>query len=137
MMIFSLALVCAGAAIAGAKRQAAGSQEPSPQHAPVVGDWVNLTTLHVSVYDHDGKLVDGLPQEVFHVYEDNAEQKIAELGQKDEPARIGLLVDSSGSMFHAIQPETDAIRRFVRASNTQDKFFAVAFADSVRPAPNV
>jgi Ca-activated chloride channel homolog len=129
--ILSLAMVCACAGMA------ANSQGPTQQKTPLVGDWANLTTLYVSVYDRDGKAIDGLARDSFHVFEDKEEQRISKFGQQDEPLRIGLLVDTSGSVFQQQGPAKEALRHFVQACNPQDRFFGATFADSVTAVATV
>jgi len=131
LISFSLVLVCACASMVGANRQALGSQEPPRQHAPIVGDWVELTALHVSVYDRDGKLVDGLQREAFDIFEDGARQKIAMFSHEDEPATVGLLIDTSGSMTSKIHAATEGVRRFIQVSNPKNNFFAASFGEHV------
>lgn len=133
-MIVASAVVCAGAATSGFASQAAKSQDSPREHPGVIGVIeVPLANLWVSVYDRDGKVVDGLTMDAFHVYEDKAEQKIAVFNQQDQPIRIGLLVDSSGSMSSKYVPAKEAVKRFVQVSNPQDKFFGATFDDSVHP----
>jgi Ca-activated chloride channel homolog len=137
--IFSLMMVCACAGVVAARRQSSDSQssqteKPSPQLLPLR---VPLTTFYVSVFDRDGKFVDGLDHDAFDVVEDGERQKIAVFSHEDQPLAVGLLVDSSGSMFKMIAPAKEALKRFVQASNTQDKFFGATFDDSVHPAASI
>lgn len=138
-MILVLAVVCACAGVVAARRQSSDSQssqneKPNPQ---LLSTRVPLTVLHISVYDKDGKPVEGLAHDAFHVYEDKVEQKILEFDRKDERLRIGLLVDTSGSVFQEERPAKEALKRFVQVSNPQDKFFGATFADSVTPVATV
>jgi Ca-activated chloride channel family protein len=136
--IISLVMVCACAGIVGARRQSSDSQSgqtEKPRATGVIS--ISQTVLHISVYDKDGKLVEGLPRDAFHVYEDKVEQKIAEFDEKDEPLRIGLLVDTSGSVFQQERQTKDSVKRFVQAGNPEDKFFGATFADSVTPVATI
>jgi Ca-activated chloride channel family protein len=138
MAIFSLVGVCACAGIVAARGQSSDlqvSQTEKPRATGVIS--IPQTVVHISVYDKDGKLMEGLTRDAFHVYEDKVEQKIAEFDEKDERLRIGLLVDSSGSMFHAWMPTKEAVDRFVQVSNAEDKFFGATFDDSVHPVASI
>ncbi len=137
--ILSLAMVCACAGVVGARRQDSESQA-SQTETPAsqwLGERVPLKTLYVSVYDRDGRFVEGLGPDAFDVVEDGERQKVSVVSQKDEPLRIGLLVDTSGSVFQQEQQTKDSLKRFVQACNPQDKFFGATFADSVTPAATV
>jgi Ca-activated chloride channel family protein len=135
MAIFSLVGVCACARIVGARGQssdlqASQTEKPNSQSLPLR---VPLTTLYVSVYDRDGKFVEGLDHDAFDIAEDGARQRIAIFSENDEPLKVGLLMDTSGSMMHKIAPETEAVKRFVQGTNPQDKFFGATFDESVHP----
>ena len=54
--------------------------------------------LYVSVSDKDGKLVSGLPQSAFKVFENNVLQPIKAFNQTDVPVSMGIVIDNSGSM---------------------------------------
>src|SRR5262245_16147564 len=60
---------------------------------------VELVQLPVSVLDKNGFPVLGLQQEHFAVYEDKVQQNISLFKQEDIPLSIGLVVDTSGSMY--------------------------------------
>jgi Ca-activated chloride channel family protein len=139
MAILSLAMVCVNAVTNSSARAAHAQQETQDIHVrpPNLPMQAYLTKLYVSVYDRDGKLVDELPREAFHLYEDKAVQRISAFGHTDEAFRIGLLVDTSGTMFKMMGPVKEALKRFVQASNPQDKFFGATFADSVIPVTSI
>src|SRR5688500_4273988 len=54
---------------------------------------VELVQLPVSVVDKDGRLVDGLTQEHFQVFENNQLQKIGLFKHEDIPLSVGLVID--------------------------------------------
>src|SRR5436190_17790710 len=58
----------------------------------------NLVSLNVSVFDKDGKIVKGLPQSAFTVYEDDQKQEIKVFREEDVPISLGLVIDTSASM---------------------------------------
>lgn len=136
--ILSLAMVCACAGVVGARRQSSDSQSSQTEKPrPIDAGGVPLKSVYVSVFGRDGKFVEGLGPDAFDVVEDGERQKVSVVNQKDEPLRIGLLVDTSGSVFQQEQQTKDSLKRFVQASNPQDKFFGATFADSVTPVATV
>jgi Ca-activated chloride channel family protein len=55
--------------------------------------------LNASVIDGSGRSIQNLTQGAFHVYEDGVPQTISSFRHEDLPVSIGLLIDSSGSMY--------------------------------------
>src|SRR3954447_10303141 len=60
----------------------------------------NLVSLNVSVFDKEGHIVRGLPKSAFTVYEDGQKQDIKVFRQEDVPISLGLVIDTSASMFN-------------------------------------
>jgi Ca-activated chloride channel homolog len=86
-----------------------------------------LVVLNVSVFDRDGKVVRGLPQSAFRVFEDGAPQKVSVFRQEDVPVSLGLIIDSSASMGPKRERVAAAALDMVRASNPEDEVFVVHF----------
>ena len=83
--------------------------------------------LNASVIDSSGETVDSLPQDAFHVYEDGVPQTIVGFAHEDLPVSLGILVDSSGSMYDK-RPSVDAASLdLVKLSNPKDEAFLVDF----------
>ena len=59
---------------------------------------VDLVVLHATVCDRHGRLITGLQEQNFEVYEDGARQPIRLFRHEDVPVTVGLVVDHSGSM---------------------------------------
>ncbi|MBI4472205.1 MAG: VWA domain-containing protein [Acidobacteria bacterium] len=91
---------------------------------------VELVTLPVSVFDKDGRPVDGLTQDHFQILEDNTPQKITLFKHEDIPLSVGLIIDNSGSMRNKRERVNHAALSFVRESNPDDETFIVNFDDS-------
>ena len=84
--------------------------------------------LNASVIDSSGKTVETLPQDAFHVYEDGVPQTILGFRHEDLPVSLGILIDSSGSMYDK-RPAVDAASlNLVKLSNPQDEAFLVDFS---------
>jgi VWFA-related protein len=75
---------------------------------------LDLVQVTVSVTDQDGRLVTGLTQDDFQVWEDGVEQAITQFTDARVPVSLGVLLDASDSMRG--QPVADArsaVDRFV------------------------
>ena len=88
-----------------------------------------MTLVGTSVTDPLGRLVTGLEQEDFRVFEDGAEQEIIHFSSQDVPVSIGVIFDMSGSMTDKIDKSRQAAVEFFRTANPRDEFFLVNFND--------
>jgi VWFA-related protein len=90
---------------------------------------VDEVVLNASVLDDDGRIVNDLKQDNFHVFEDGVPQTIASFQHQDIPVSIGILIDNSGSMRDKRLAVNTAALDLVKASNPQDEAFIVNFSD--------
>jgi Ca-activated chloride channel family protein len=95
---------------------------------------VDLTLVNVTVTDPYGRLVTGLEQDSFRVFEDGIEQEIVRFSSEDVPISIGVIFDMSGSMTDKIDKSRLAAVQFFRTANPQDEFFLVDFNDRAQLA---
>jgi len=84
--------------------------------------------LNASVIDGSGKSVDSLPQSAFQVFEDNVPQAIVGFRHEDLPVSLGLLIDSSGSMYDKRAAVDASSLDLVKLSNPRDEEFLVDFS---------
>lgn len=84
--------------------------------------------LDATVLDGGGRSVQTLTRDAFHVYEDGVPQTILSFRHEDLPVSIGLLIDSSGSMYDKRPAVDKASLDFVRLSNPADEEFLVDFS---------
>jgi VWFA-related protein len=84
--------------------------------------------LNASVIDDRGEPVMDLPQDAFHVYEDGVLQTIVGFRHEDVPVSMGILIDSSGSMYDKRAAVDAASLDLVRLSNPLDEAFLVDFS---------
>jgi len=75
------------------------------------------------------RLVTGLEQQDFRIYEDSKEQKISSFASEDAPVSIGIIFDLSGSMTSKLMRAREAIIQFIKTANPQDEFFVIGFND--------
>ena len=88
---------------------------------------VDLALVNVTVTDPYNRLVTGLDQENFRVFEDNIEQEITHFSSEDVPISIGVIFDVSGSMANKISKSREAALQFFKTANPLDEFFLVSF----------
>jgi VWFA-related protein len=84
--------------------------------------------LNATVLDGSGKSIQTLDKSAFTVYEDGVPQTINSFRHEDLPVSIGLLIDSSGSMYDKRQAVDKASVNFVKLSNPEDEEFLVDFS---------
>lgn len=95
----------------------------------IIRETVELVLVPVTVMDGANRIVTGLGQDNFHLYEDKHPQAIKNFWKEDEPVSIGILLDVSGSMQDKIGRAQDAVKALLQDSNPQDEFFLVTFAN--------
>ena len=75
---------------------------------------IDIVQVTVSVTDASGRLITGLTQGDFQVFEDGVEQTITQFTDKRVPVSLGMLLDASDSMRgQAVIDARDAFDRFV------------------------
>ena len=84
--------------------------------------------LNASVFDQTGRSVETLGKDAFHVYEDGVPQTIASFRHEDLPVSLGILIDSSGSMYDKRAAVDQASLDLVKLSNPEDEAFLVDFS---------
>jgi Ca-activated chloride channel homolog len=84
--------------------------------------------LNATVLDGSGRSVQTLDKDAFRVYEDGVPQTIASFRHEDLPVSLGLLIDSSGSMYDKRVAVDKASVDFVKLSNPEDEEFLVDFS---------
>ena len=90
---------------------------------------VDLVLVPVTITDPLNRLVTGLEQQDFQVFEDNHEQKILSFASEDAPVSIGIIFDLSGSMTSKLVRARESILQFIKTANPQDEFFVIGFND--------
>lgn len=110
-----------------ASSDAAGSLKKTT--GGVIRTTVDLVLVPVTVMDGENRIVTGLGQENFQLFEDKHPQPIKNFWQEDEPVSIGILLDVSGSMKDKFDRAQDAVRALLEDSNPQDEFFLLTFAN--------
>jgi VWFA-related protein len=102
-------------------------------NAPEFGSIVDVTAveLPVTVLDREGRPVENLQQDDFTVLEDGVAQIISHFAlHKDLPIRLGIVVDTSGSMETTLPMVQRVVMGFLRdLLRPQDRAFIETFSD--------
>jgi Ca-activated chloride channel family protein len=93
---------------------------------------VDVVLVPVTVTDEATRIVTGLEPPHFILLEDGKPQTINYFYTQDAPISVGIIFDESGSMRSAMGISRDAVAEFMKASNPEDEFFLIAFADKPR-----
>lgn len=99
---------------------------------PLIKSDVKLVLVPVSVTDPMQRVVTGLNQDNFEVFDGKNAQTIQHFSSEDAPVSVGIIVDSSGSMQDKWSRVRDAVNEFCEAANPQDEFFMISFSDVPR-----
>jgi Ca-activated chloride channel homolog len=103
--------------------------QPSSIHTNPIRVNVDMVVVNVTVTDPFDRIVTGLDQGNFEVYDDKVQQQIVSFASEDAPIAVGLIFDSSGSMSDKIAKSKEAALDFFKTSNPQDEFFVINFSD--------
>src|SRR5258708_12703293 len=90
---------------------------------------VDLVLVPVTVTDPMNRVVVGLEQGNFQLYEGKQSQEIKHFSREDAPVSLGVILDVSGSMSTKIERAREAVKALLEASNPLDEFFLITFSD--------
>jgi Ca-activated chloride channel family protein len=90
---------------------------------------VDLVLVPVTITDSQERLILGLREKNFEVFEGKSRQEIRHFSSEDSPVSLGVIFDMSGSMNTKIDRAREAVIEFLKAANPQDEFFLIAFSD--------
>jgi VWFA-related protein len=112
-----------------------GSQAEDLQfvNTPEFGAVVKVTAIElpITVLDRGGNPVEDLTQEDFTVFEDKVEQTISHFSlHRDLPVRMGMVIDTSGSMEETLPTVQRVVMGFLRdLLRPRDRAFIETFSD--------
>jgi len=122
--------VAAGILLAAGLGLAQVESAPSEGAFRISAD-VERVILPVTVVDRQDRTVPNLTKESFRVYDDGRLQAVHDFFHRDIPLTVGLVMDSSTSMFPKRASAILAALSFVRLSNPEDQAFVVNFNEKV------
>jgi Ca-activated chloride channel family protein len=97
--------------------------------APIIRKNVDLVMVPVTVTDQRDRIVTGLDQANFRLFDGKQQQAIKHFSSEDAPVSMGIVLDLSSSMSKKIDWARQAVMEFCKAANPLDEFFMVTFAD--------
>ena len=134
--LLGLLVVPAGRSPAGEEGQGAASTQKEGArvtvrqeaiHPPPILVDVNMVVVNITVTDPFDRIVTGLDQGSFQVFDEKVEQAIVAFSTEDAPISVGIIFDSSGSMGDKIEKSKEAALQFFKTSNPQDEFSLINF----------
>jgi Ca-activated chloride channel family protein len=102
---------------------------PHPLHRANYRADASLVEVTATVVDRQDRIVRGLQQSEFRLFEDGVEQKIQFLSEEDIPVSLAVVFDVSGSMSGRMAGARTALRALLGTSNPADEFCLITFAD--------
>jgi len=119
----------------GAAGVAAIAQEPVFREPRLFRSGIEITGVNATVRDTGGRLVTGLSREAFELYEDGEPQTITQFTNERVPVSLGVLLDTSDSMFgRRIKDARAAVERFLfDLLDEGDEYFVMAFNHRALP----
>lgn len=99
---------------------------------PLIRSDVEMVSLPVVVSTREGKRVQGLKQEDFQVFENGVQQEISGFAATDEPLKIVLLLDTSGSTKAELAKIQNAAIDFVYQLHPDDEVAVISFAEDTK-----
>lgn len=112
-----------------ARDSAPGEVRPQYGEAPPIKASADLVLVPVTVTDQRDRLVIGLERDNFSVYDEYAQQVIRHISAEDAPLSLGIIFDTSSSMYGKMERSREAIIQFLRSANPDDEFFLIGVAD--------
>ncbi len=106
-----------------------GSDPSLSTHTKPIRRDVDLVLVPVTVTDPMNRLVTGLEQDNFTVFEGDKPQQVRHFSSEDAPISLGVIFDISGSMSDKIEKAREAVVEFFKTANPQDEFFMITFSD--------
>jgi VWFA-related protein len=103
------------------------------QNPPTIRIQVSLVNIFATVRDGKKRIIPGLTQDDFKIFEDGQEQKIASFSRETAlPITLGMLIDTSGSEEAMLGAEQQAASRFLdKVLRKSDEAMVISFDTDV------
>jgi Ca-activated chloride channel family protein len=121
--LFRVLLPVAAAVISIPQNTHAGDKLPS------IRTHMDLVLVPVTVTDQRGAAVTGLDRRHFTLLQDNVPQNILAFSQQDIPCSVGLIADTSGSMYHQLGALRSTVRAFLKTAEPRDGASLMSVSD--------
>ena len=112
-------------------RSAQAEQDPPGETGTRIRREVNLVLVEATVKDKSGRVVDGLVQDDFQVYENGVAQQVTHFSRDELPLAVAVVVDLSGSIQPFLRPLRYATLTAVRTLKPEDEVALFTFHSRV------
>jgi Ca-activated chloride channel homolog len=112
--------------------EAQTKQSASSQDQETIRLSSTLVQVPVIVSDKGGRYIRDLKTKDFKLFEDGVEQEISFFGSIEEPFRVAILLDSSGSTVEQLEMIKRAAEAFIDSLRPHDEVMVISFNDSVQ-----
>ncbi len=102
-------------------------QSQEPQTVDRISIDTNLISVPVIVSDRNNRYVPDLKVESFHLFDNQAEQKISYFDTSEEPLNVVLMLDTSLSTRDVLNDIKKAAKAFLKELRPQDRAMIVTF----------
>ena len=92
----------------------------------------DAVALTITVTDSGNRLVAGLEQEDFQVFEDQVAQEITNFSRQPQPIALSLVIDTSASMESKLPIAQEAAMGFVRRMGPEDRVQIIDFDSTIK-----
>ena len=119
-------------ALAAILSTALAAQQPPPGQGPTFRAGTQIVSLFVTVADATRRLVPGLIQDDFEVFDNEKPQSIIFFQNEVQPINVVVMLDTSGSMTLTLDLLRDAAEQFLIRLLPDDKGKVGAFNDKIQ-----
>ncbi len=106
------------------------AQEPSPSSPQTIHLTVDRVNVGVIVTNARGKFVEGLRRTDFHVFDNGAEQPIAEFAPVDDPAQVLLLIEAGPAVYFLQDAHLYTASALLEGLSPGDRVALVRYAEA-------
>ncbi len=125
-------IACSAAFLWGRQQSGATGPAGPEQEGFKIRVEVNTINVPITIRHPEGGFIKGLGQKDFRIFEDGEPQEIVFFAQEGLPARIALVLDTSGSVGSEWGTIKYATKRFLEHLKPDDRFSLVSFNTEIR-----
>ena len=114
--------------IAASAQSTHSPDKPTKEDGSTIRVDTDLVSVEAAVSDKRGANAAALDANDFVIYEDGVPQTINSFRHEDLPVSLGILIDSSGSMYDKRAAVEQAALDLIKLSNKEDEAFVVDFS---------
>lgn len=107
----------------------------SASQQPSFRSGVQTVVIHSTVKDENGRLVPGLTQDQFEVFDNGQPAQITAFSNEAQPITVALMLDMSGSMMTQVFRVRDSTLHFIEALQPADRARIGTFGSEIALSP--